>query len=357
MYKNLKILIIDVGHGGTDSGAVGNGIVEKVANLNTALALKAAAESMGIMVFIIRSTDITQSLDYRVKYANDIAAKYPGAQILFVSVHHNAGGGDRAEAIHSIFRGEGQRAAMLIADELHGHLGQAKKVYEKVGSDNKDYYYVIRNTSMDAVIVEVAFLDNINDVQICDSVEEQKRNGEVIACAIGKFFGAIKSCSEDVQAPKPTPPQVVNPPKPSIEEIDIFYRVAVGRSYYDWVMNLTDYAGDKKNPCTLFMAYPSKGEVRFRVSPINEVRYYPEVQNYKSAYNNYDEAGLPNVPFDKIQIRFDVPGYKVRYRAMCNGSWLDWVENENSYLSGHDGYAGLGDGTPITAIEVKIVKK
>lgn len=357
MYKNLKILIIDVGHGGSDPGAVGNGVVEKVANLNTALALKAAAEAMGIKVFIIRSSDVTQSLDYRVKFANDIARQYPGAQILFVSIHHNAGGGDRAEAIHSIFRGEGQRAAMLIADELHGHLGQAKKVYEKVGSDNKDYYYVIRNTSMDAVIVEVAFLDNVNDVQICDSVEEQQRNGQVIACAIGKFFGVIKSCSEDVQAPKPTPPPVVNPPKPSLEEIDIFYRVAVGRSYYDWVKNLTDYAGDKRNPCTLFMAYPSKGEVHFRVSPINELRYYPEVQNYYSSYGNYDEAGLPNVAFDKLQIRFDQSGYKICYRVMCNGIWLPWVENGNAYIDGPDGYAGLGDGTPITAIEVKIVRK
>ncbi|WP_404988443.1 N-acetylmuramoyl-L-alanine amidase [Clostridium culturomicium] len=358
MYRNLKILIIDVGHGGSDPGAVGNGIVEKVANLNTALGLKAAAEALGIKVFIIRSSDVTQSLEYRVKFANDIARQYPGAQILFVSLHHNAGGGDRAETIHSIYRGEGQRAAMMIADELHKHLGQAKKVYEKVGSDNKDYYYVIRNTSMDAVIVEVAFLDNVNDVQICDSIEEQHRNGQVIACAIGKFFGLIEGCDNDVEAPKPTPPPVVELPKPpTLEEVAVFYRVAVGRSYYDWVKDLEDYAGDKKNPCTLFMAYPSIGELRFRVSPINEVRYYPEVQNYKSAYNNYDEAGVPNVPFDKLQIRFNKPGYKVRYRVMCNGSWLGWVENENSYAEGPNGYAGLGDGTPITAVEVKIVRK
>ncbi|MEG0133421.1 MAG: N-acetylmuramoyl-L-alanine amidase [Clostridium sp.] len=200
-----KILIIDVGHGGTDSGACANGIVEKVANLNTALALKAAAEAMGIMVFIIRDTDTTQSLDYRVKYANDVASKYPGAQILFVSVHHNAGGGDRAETIHSIHRGEGQRAANLIVDELQTHLGQQKKVYEKVGSDNKDYYYVIKYTNMDAIIVEIAFLDNINDVKICDSVEEQQSNGQVIACAIGKFFGVIKDCDRDNEGTTPAP--------------------------------------------------------------------------------------------------------------------------------------------------------
>ena len=147
-------------------------------------------------------------------------------------------------------------------------------------------------------------------------------------------------------------------PAPTKEKIDLFSRVAVkgrGSNYYDWVKNLTDYTGDKKNPCCLFMAYPTKGEVRFRVSPISEGRYYSEVQNYYSSKGIYDEAGLPNVPFDKIQMRFDLPGYKIRYRAMCNGRWLDWVENGNSYMEGHNGYAGLGDGTPITAIECEIV--
>ena len=149
-------------------------------------------------------------------------------------------------------------------------------------------------------------------------------------------------------------------PTPTKEKIDLFSRVAVkgrGSKYYDWVKNLTDYTGDMKNPCCLFMAYPTKGEVRFRVSPISEGRYYSEVQNYYSSKGIYDEAGLPNVPFDKIQMRFDLPGYKIRYRAMCNGCWLDWVENGNSYMEGHNGYAGLGDGTPITAIECEIVTR
>lgn len=351
MVKILKILIIDIGHGGSDPGACANGVVEKYANYNTAMGLKKKAEAAGIMVFLTRTSDTTVGLAERVAFANSIKSKYPNAQILFVSIHHNAGGGDRGEAIHSIYRGEGQRAANMIMDELHNQLGQQKKVYEKVGSNNQDYYYVIRNTSMDAIIVEVAFLDNINDVQICDSPEEQARNGEVIGTAIIKFFGL-----SGTSTPSPTPPPAIKPPTNVLPDIDVFYRTAIGNRYYDWVKNLTDYAGDKKNPCTLFMAYPSKGELRFRVSPINQLRYYPEVQNYKSAYGNYDEAGVPNVPFDKLQIRFDQPGYAVRYRVMCDGIWLPYVQNGNSYADGPDGYAGRGDGTPITAVEVDIVR-
>ncbi len=203
MSKNLKILIIDVGHGGSDPGAVGNGIVEKVANLNTALALKAEAERHGIKVFITRTTDVAMSLGARVQFANKIAQQYPGAEIVFVSIHHNAGGGDRAEGIHSIYRGKGQALANTILDEMAAKLGQEKKVYEKKGSDNKDYYYVIKYTSMDAIIVEVCFLDNKNDVQIADTVPEQKRNGVVIAHGVLKHFGiAIKTNNNTINIKK-----------------------------------------------------------------------------------------------------------------------------------------------------------
>ena len=398
MYKNLKILIIDVGHGGSDPGAVGNGIVEKVANLNTALALKAAAEAMGIKVFITRTTDVTMSLEARVKFANDIARQYPGATILFVSIHHNAGGGDRAEAIHSIYRGEGQRAANLIANELHSHLGQQKKVYEKRGSDNKDYYYVIRNTSMDAVIVEVAFLDNINDVQICDSVEEQQRNGQVIACAIGKFFGVISSCNDNGEVIKPNPTPTPSPSNelyrvrktwadaasqkgaysikenaiaeckkhsgynvydsngncvysnggsqpsqpeskpvpPQTRKLDVFYKVFTAEDgWLPEVKNLTDYAGKFGHAIRGLMIRLSSGDVDYKVSTLRSNGYYPTVRNHE------DYAGDLKNNVDKVQILNNKLKYRVR---LINGRWLPWV-------IGNSDFAGL-EGYSIDAIEI-----
>ncbi len=82
-------------------------------------------------------------------------------------------------------------------------LGQQKKAYEKRGTDNKDYYHVIRNTNMDAVIVEVCFLDNKADVQIADTIPEQQRNGIVIAHGILKHLGiAIKTNNNTVNVKK-----------------------------------------------------------------------------------------------------------------------------------------------------------
>ncbi len=176
-------IFLDYGHGGSDSGAVGNGVVEKKANLVTGLACAAELRRHGVTVSEARITDVFVSLNARTVKANSLGVNY------FVSIHHNAGGGDRGEGIHSIYRGKGQALANAILDEMASKLGQQKKVYEKKGSDNKDYYHVIRNTNMDAVIIEVCFLDNKKDVQIADTVAEQKRNGIVIAHGILKHLG------------------------------------------------------------------------------------------------------------------------------------------------------------------------
>lgn len=98
-------------------------------------------------------------------------------------------GGDRGEYIHSLVSSSGKNLANCIGDELLRVLGQQKKVYAKAGSSGNDYYHVIRETAMEAVIVEVCFIDNKNDVQIADTVAEQERNGVLIAHGILKHYG------------------------------------------------------------------------------------------------------------------------------------------------------------------------
>ncbi|WP_297637261.1 N-acetylmuramoyl-L-alanine amidase [uncultured Clostridium sp.] len=183
------LLIIDMGHGGSDPGASGNGVIEKIANFNTGMALKKYFEGKGITVILTRVGDATKSLSQRTTFANAEAKKCGKKKAIYISVHHNAGGGDRGEYIYSIYGGAGKEIAEAIGTEMNKQLGQQKKCYTKKGTDNKDYYYVIKNTSMPAVIVEVAFLDNKTDVQICDTVAEQERNGRVIGDGILKWAG------------------------------------------------------------------------------------------------------------------------------------------------------------------------
>lgn len=180
---NKDIIFVDLGHGGSDPGAVANGIVEKSANLDTGLACISELRRHNILVEASRTSDVYVSLEDRVAMANKLGAKY------FISIHHNAGGGDRGEYIHSVYRGQGLALAEAIGQEMNTVVGQQKKVYEKRGSDNKDYFFVIRNTNMDAIIVEVCFLDNAADVQIADTLAERQRNGITIAHGILKHLG------------------------------------------------------------------------------------------------------------------------------------------------------------------------
>ncbi|MBO3443424.1 N-acetylmuramoyl-L-alanine amidase [Clostridium sp. CCUG 7971] len=180
--RNNNEVVLDYGHGGSDSGACANGLKEKVLNYNTGKACKRELERHNVKVYETRSNDEYVSLSKRCEIANNTNAKW------FVSIHHNAGGGDRGEVIHSFLKGEGLILANNISESLID-IGQTiVKVYDKKHG-NRDYYYVINNTRMKSNIVEVCFIDNKEDIKIADTKEEQERNGIAIAHGILKTMG------------------------------------------------------------------------------------------------------------------------------------------------------------------------
>ena len=173
-------VILDYGHGGSDSGAVTGKHIEKVYNLDTGKACKEELEKYGVTVYETRKGDEYLSIAQRCA----IAKKYKNVDYM-VSIHHNAGGGDRGECIHSIFGIKGKELAEVISKELEV-IGQTTvKVYDREYKGN-DYYGIIRGTTIPTVITEVAFLDNVKDVTICDTLAERQRNGKAIAHGILK---------------------------------------------------------------------------------------------------------------------------------------------------------------------------
>ena len=82
---NVKGIVVDAGHGGSDPGAIGNGLQEKDLTLQ-------AAKYLGIPVVITRDDDSTLTRDERVsKMVNSFGN---GSDVLVLSNHINAGGGD-----------------------------------------------------------------------------------------------------------------------------------------------------------------------------------------------------------------------------------------------------------------------
>jgi len=326
------IVCLDAGHGGSDPGASYGNLIEKNIVLVAALTCRNVLKEHGVQVILTRTTDTYVRLSQRAQIANNARANY------FVSIHCNAGGGDRGEVISSIYRGKGLELSNKIAAEMKAIGQDTVKQYDKKGDGGTDYYAVIRETNMDAVIVECAFLDNTTDNQIIDTIAEQEAFGVAIAKGILKHLGMITEVSKPTPEPVPTPP-----PTPSKKKIDSFIKV----DNFSWVKNLEDFAGWLGTPVKNLYAYPSQGEILFRVSPVNR-DYYSWVQNYKSSNGNYDFAGN-GIAIDRVQMKLKgLNGYSIRYRVhLLGGSWLEWVKDDTDF-------AGIV-GRTIDAIEVEII--
>ena len=180
----MPISILNAGHGGSDSGAVANGLIERDINMIVAKIAKELMEFNGITVPpIISGSDLNEVIRQvnLIKNAN-----------LCHSIHHNAGGGDGSETIHSVFYGKGTEFAKIMQEEFD-KLGQNRHgsgLLTKVNSSGSDYYGFIRSTYPPAIISEFAFIDSI-DYKIIDTYEEQYAEGEAIAKAHCRFYGII----------------------------------------------------------------------------------------------------------------------------------------------------------------------
>lgn len=172
---------IDAGHGGQDPGASGNGLVEKNINLSVALELKKMLEAKGIIVGMTRIDDVKIELGDVSKIANDFKPD------LFISIHHNAGGGDGFEIIYQSTIPKSKEMAELITVE-YKKLNNFRKIYVKISDKtNRDYFSVLRYSNCPAIISEFAFLDSI-DYQSIDEYKDIIAEAAALAAAVFKYF-------------------------------------------------------------------------------------------------------------------------------------------------------------------------
>jgi N-acetylmuramoyl-L-alanine amidase len=183
VIEMAKKVFLGVGHGGKDSGAIGNGFYEKDLNLSIALACQAELVRHGVTVGMSRTKDEYDDLNEEIRECNAFAPD------LAVDIHNNAGGGDGAEAFYHHGGGTGKTLAVNILDEIVklGQNSRGAKIRKNANGD--DYYGFIRLTNAPSVIVETAFVDNAKDIQIIDTAAEQKQMGIAVAKGILKTLG------------------------------------------------------------------------------------------------------------------------------------------------------------------------
>lgn len=170
-------VFLSAGHGGSDPGAVANGLQEKVINLNTLLACKIELERHGVTVVASRIKDENDPVSQEVKEANA-----SGADVA-VSFHANAGGGDGFEAFYYASSSKGKKLAQL-GEKYVKQLGQNSR-----GLKSGNHLYFVKKTKMTAVLFESFFVDNVTDKQIGDTVAKQQAFGVAYAKAILEYLG------------------------------------------------------------------------------------------------------------------------------------------------------------------------
>jgi N-acetylmuramoyl-L-alanine amidase len=178
----MSKVFIGVGHGGADFGAIGY-LVEKDVNLNIALACRDYLVAHNIQVKMSRSKDENDPVMEEVRECNAYAPD------LAIDVHSNAGGGDGFEGWYSHDGGLSKTLAENVEKETIAIGQNSRGIKSKLGDNGKDYYAFIRETNCPAIIAEGLFVDNKVDVQIADTIAEQKRFGVAYAKAILETLG------------------------------------------------------------------------------------------------------------------------------------------------------------------------
>ena len=194
----MSKIYLNAGHGGSDSGAPGvNGRLEKNETLRMALAVKPLLESAGHTVIMERETDIYISVTDIASLANKSGAN------LFVALHLNASDskGHGAEClVCSGCSSTSTKLAGEIAKRVCA-LGLTMREPTTGGVKTQDNRtYVLSNTNMPAVTVEMCFIDNAADMALYDSqfsnIAKAIANG---ICAVAG--GAVAAMSTAPKAP------------------------------------------------------------------------------------------------------------------------------------------------------------
>lgn len=190
--KGRKI-VLDPGHGGSDSGAIGpTGVMEKSVTLRIANELKRLLVKEGAEVYMTRNADIEVSkkrakatdieeLQARCDVANEKKAD------IFVSIHMDSFTSSAARGTTGYYYSLGDKRSRQLADKIRAGI------IDQIGTQSRGTqscnFYVVKHTDMPATLVEVAFISNETEEKLMDSEEGIRKAAQGIADGIADYFG------------------------------------------------------------------------------------------------------------------------------------------------------------------------
>jgi N-acetylmuramoyl-L-alanine amidase len=223
--KRIQTVVIDPGHGGTETGAKSPlGVFEKDVNLAIALKLREIIErSQAFQVFLTRDKDVDVSLESRSALANNLKAD------IFISIHANGSRQRRAEGSETFFLSfdatneEARRLAYLEnnSSQIEERIGTSQEDDIKMilwdmaqtaflrqssllaeiiqselnillGTRNRGIqqapFKVLSGVACPAVLIEVAFLSNPKEEKMLTSADFQTRVADAIYRGLSQFL-------------------------------------------------------------------------------------------------------------------------------------------------------------------------
>lgn len=182
-----KTIIMDPGHGGSDTGAQGNGLKEK--NINLAIARAAAEEGnkRGLKCILTRDADITKTLRSRTDQIS------PNGATLFVSIHSNSNSSPNSVSGTEVYYHKQEPDSRVLAEVVHDKIITAVSTKARgARSDSKLYQsglFVLRNSTIPAILVEVGYINNASEAARLKDASFQKKVAAAIVDGIITYLG------------------------------------------------------------------------------------------------------------------------------------------------------------------------
>lgn len=177
-------IFLHSGHGGKDSGACANGLIEKELNLKVTKKLKTLLENQGIEVFVSENDlqDNTETTREVINNCNNFNPAYA------IDIHFNAGGGNGFEVFHSIAKNtKGKILATNINNEILASGIKSRGLKTKINASGSDYFYFLREIEAPSIILEGGFLDGKED---CNLLKQESHINKLVNCY---FNGILKT--------------------------------------------------------------------------------------------------------------------------------------------------------------------
>ena len=183
-----KVIYLDAGHGGKDSGAVSNQFLEKDMNLILVKKLEQKLGSKGAIVYLTRDGDYDLApKNYAVRKRPDLTKR---AQLInnvksdmYISIHLNYLSNTKYYGAQVFYNNDNEKLASSIQEYLNNNLYTDREIKEIPTST-----YMYKKLEKKGVLIECGFLSNTMERNKLITEEYQRKVAKVIADALVNYY-------------------------------------------------------------------------------------------------------------------------------------------------------------------------